>query len=74
MELTTTIGEDLPVVVEYEIDGAFYPQTRTDSAEYAELLINAVLVGGYDIADALSDKTISDLRVEIEENLNSEGN
>ena len=74
MELSTTIGEDCPVTVEYEIDGNYIAQTLTDPAEEPEVIINTVLVAGFNIEEALSIITLGQLRVEIEEHLNSEGN
>jgi len=64
-----SIGDDLSVTVEFEIDGHYYPATRNEPEEFPEINITYVLVNGSDIYDCLSDKTLDQLSRDIDENL-----
>jgi len=66
----TTIGEDLPVEIEYEETGRYLAPTKTSPSEWPEIKFIYITVNGCNILKSLSDRTLSDLRVEIQDQIN----
>jgi len=68
-----TIGEDLPVEVEYEISGKHYPATLNSPEEFPDVEIKYVKSNDNNILECLNNSALIILIAEIDQELQGRG-
>lgn len=65
--MLTTIN-NVPLRIDFKVS-PYYPATRFEPAEYSEIYINAVYLGGHNVLNLLKDSVIKRIEEKLEKEL-----